>query len=128
MNAVHKFSGQVIDVAERLSDIADAVEGKGRRSSARGARWVLLPAIGAGLYALIRSDFFARQAKGVVDEAKTRAADLPSDLMNAVRETSDERASGNGTGASRRRASTSGRARSSTGKSTTSARRSKTSR
>ena len=128
MDAVHKFSDQVIDLAERLSDIADAAEGKGRRSSSRGKRFVFLPAVGAGLYALIRSDFFARQAKDVVDEARTRAAELPNDLMKAVRQTSDRPVSGNGTRTRSQRASTSGRARRSTAKSTTSARRSKSSR
>ena len=127
MDAVHKFSDHVIDFAERLSDIADAAEGRGRRGSSSGARWLLLPAAGAGLYALIRSDFFARQAKGVVDEAKTRAADLPGDLMNAVRDTADAPANGNGTGTTRRRKSTSASARSSTRKST-SARSSKSGR
>ena len=124
---VHKLSDQLIDLAERLADIADAAEGKGRRS-ALGKRWLVLPAFGAGLYALVRSDFFARQAKGVVEEAKTRAADLPNDLMNAVRQTSERPVSGNGTRARSQRASTAGRARRSTGKSNTSARRTKSSR
>jgi hypothetical protein len=90
MGTIHQFSDDVIDFAERLSDVADAVSGKGRRSSHGGTRWILLPAAGAALYALFRSDFFARQAKGVVDEAKSRAADLPNDLMNSVRQASSQ--------------------------------------
>ena len=77
MDSIHKFSDQVIDLAERLSDVADAASGKGPRSSRRGIRWVLLPAAGAALYALLRSDSFARQAKGVADEARTRAVRPP---------------------------------------------------
>ena len=105
MDAVHKFADQVIDLAERVSDVADAASGRGPRSRRRGARWVLLPAAGAALYALLRSDSFARQAKGVADEARTRAADLPSELMNAVRQTSEEPASGNGSRARSQRSS-----------------------
>ena len=31
MNGIHKFSAQVIDYAERLSDVADAAQGKNHR-------------------------------------------------------------------------------------------------
>ena len=44
----------------------------------------MLPAVGAGLYALLKSEFFTRQAKDLVDEAKTRAFELPNDLLNTV--------------------------------------------
>lgn len=90
MASIHKFSDQVIDYAERLSDMADAAQGKGTRKQGRGTRLLMLPAAGAGLFALIRSDFFSRQAKGVVEEAKTRASDLPDDLLSHVRETSQK--------------------------------------
>jgi hypothetical protein len=116
MDAIHKFSAQVIEVAERLSDVADAVDGKGPRTSRRGMSWVLLPAAGAALYALVRSDFFAREAKGVANEAKTRAADLPNDLMNAVRQTSHKNASRNG---ARTRSQSSPSSRTSSSKRTT---------
>jgi hypothetical protein len=89
MASIHKFSEQVIDYAERLSDMADAAQGKGsRRGSSTGTRWLILPAAGAGLFALVKSDFFTRQAKGMVEEAKTRASDLPDDLLSHVRQTS----------------------------------------
>jgi hypothetical protein len=100
MANIHKFSDQVIDYAERLSDMADAAEGKGNRKRSRGTRWLILPAAGAGLFALVKSDFFTRQAKGVVEEAKTRASDLPDDLLNQVRGTS-QKSSGNGAQRSR---------------------------
>src|SRR5215208_6321499 len=85
MANVHKFSEQVIDLAERLADVADAANGKGIRKGG-ASRWLILPAAGAGLYALATNGSFTRQAKGVVNEAKTRAADLPDELMGLVRQ------------------------------------------
>jgi len=100
MGSVQKFSSSVIDYAERLSTMADAAEGKKTRSGA--ARWLVLPASGAALYALVKSDTFSKQAKSVVKGAKARAADLPEDLVSRVRETtqraSSQRGSGNGAG------------------------------
>lgn len=94
MASIQKLSEYVIDYAERLSDVADAAQGKGsRRGSSTGTRWLILPAAGAGLFALVKSDFFTRQAKGMVEEAKTRASDLPDDLLRHVRQTS-QRSSG----------------------------------
>jgi hypothetical protein len=94
---IHKFSDQIIDFAERLSAMADAAQGKGIRRGRMGTRSLVLPAAGAGLFALAKSDFFARQAKSVVEEAKTRAADLPDELLGLVRETSPKSGSRNGT-------------------------------
>ena len=96
MAAIQKFSAQMIDYAERLSGMADAAEGKGVHSELTLRRWLVLPATGAALYALVRSDFFARQAREVVDEAKTRASELPDDLLSRVRQTAVQAASGNG--------------------------------
>jgi hypothetical protein len=104
MASVQKFSSQVIDYAERLSTMADAAEGKKKGSGA--SRWLLLPATGAALYALVKSDSFSRQAKGVMKEAKTRAAELPDDLLTRVRETAErgtsQRGSGNSSGSTRK--------------------------
>jgi hypothetical protein len=86
MPDIHKLSEQVIDYAERAADVADAAKGKGK-SNGVGSRWLLLPAAGAAFYALVRSDFFTRRAKEVAGEAKTRASELPDDLMKAVRQT-----------------------------------------
>jgi hypothetical protein len=91
MAAVHKFSERVIDYAERLSYIADAAQGKHHRR-VRTPRWLLLPATGAALYAVLRSDMFSRQAKEVVEEAKSRASDLPDDLVMRVRQASGQKA------------------------------------
>jgi hypothetical protein len=86
MAGVQKFSKQVIDAAERLADVADAVEGKGARKRNTGARWVLLPAAGAGLYALVTRPSFPRQAKGVLRQARDRASDLPDELLGRVQQ------------------------------------------
>jgi hypothetical protein len=86
MADIHKLSEQVIDYAERAANVADAAKGKGNGKGA-GARWLLLPAAGAALYAFVRSEFASRGAKVVADEAKTRASELPDDLMKAVRQT-----------------------------------------
>jgi hypothetical protein len=86
MSRIHTISEQLIDYGERLSKMADAAEGRHQHAGRKVSRWILLPAAGAGLYAFARSDFFSRQAKEVVDEARSRAADLPDDLMTRVQE------------------------------------------
>jgi hypothetical protein len=96
MASIQKFSSQVIDYAERLSEMADAAEGKHPQRTGRTSRWLLLPASGAAVYALLKSDTFSRQAKGVMDEAKARASELPDDLLSRVRQTSVESSSQNG--------------------------------
>jgi hypothetical protein len=96
MAQIQKFSEQMIQAAERLADVADAAEGKGRRSGngGPGARWLLLPAAGAGLYALVTRGSFQRQAKDVLEQAKERAAELPEELLGRVQQTAGR--SGNG--------------------------------
>ena len=86
MASIQKLSAQVIDYAERVSEIADVAQGKHQQRVGRTTRWLLLPASGAALYALIKSDSFSRQAKDVMDEAKSRASELPEDLMTRVRQ------------------------------------------
>jgi len=110
MSGIQKFSSHVIDYAERLSNMADAAEGKHRHRGAGTTRWLLLPASGAALYALLRSDSFSRQAKEVVDEAKTRASELPDDLVSRVRQTAGRTSSArNGSPARRSSTTTSNR-------------------
>lgn len=96
MATIHKFSEQVIDLAERLDDVADAAKGKGNRRGGVRTRWLILPAAGAGLYALATSGSFSRQAKDVMDQARTRASELPDDLLGRIRQTSQKSTSGNG--------------------------------
>jgi hypothetical protein len=91
MADMNKFADRVIDLAERFADVTDAAQGKGVRKRL-GARWLVLPAAGAGLYALGASGSFTRQAKNVVNQAKAKASDLPDELMNRVKTTGDSRA------------------------------------
>ena len=86
MADIYKFSDRVVDVGERLADVADAVRGKGNRNGTGGRRWLLLPAAGAGLFALGASGSFRRQAREVIDGAKERASDLPEDLAGRVQQ------------------------------------------
>jgi hypothetical protein len=126
MAAIHKFSSHVIDYAERLSLMADAAQGKGRNRG-RATRWLLLPASGAALYAIVRSDSFSRQAKEVMDEAKSKATELPDDLVARVRQTNARSSSSSSSSSTPRRSTgtrsrTSGSRRRSTTRRTTTAR------
>lgn len=84
---VHRISDRMIDLALRMENVSDAAKGKAMRRRGPATRWLLLPAAGAGLYALATSGAFSRQAKDVVGQAKTRAAELPDDLMDRLRRT-----------------------------------------
>ena len=103
MADAHKISERMIDMARRFEDVVDAAEGKGARGSGGiGTKWLLLPAAGAGLYALMTSNSVGRHAKGALDQAKSRAAELPDDLMGRVRQTSQKQSSRSNSGTSRR--------------------------
>jgi len=82
MADIKKLSEQIVDLGERLGNVADAASGKDTR--APRARWLLLPAAGAGLYALTTRGALTRQAKEVAKEVRTRASDLPDELMSRV--------------------------------------------
>jgi hypothetical protein len=90
MDTIHKVSDRMIDWAVRLENVASAAEGKGVRRRGSGTRWLLLPAAGAGLYALATNRAFSRQAKDVMDQARTRASELPDDLIGRLRQTTQE--------------------------------------
>jgi hypothetical protein len=87
MADINKFAEQVVDLAERFADITDAAQGKGNRKGV-GARWLVLPVAGAGLYALGSNGSFTRKSKKVMKQAKARASELPNDLMNRVEQVS----------------------------------------
>ena len=89
MGTIQKLSSQVIDYAERVSQMADVAQGKHQQRSGLTTRWLLLPASGAALYALVKSDAFSRPAKEVMDEAKARASELPDDLLSMVRQSTN---------------------------------------
>jgi hypothetical protein len=97
MADIYRFSERVIDLAERLENVADAAKGKGNRKGSLDTRWLLLPAAGAGLYALATSGSFSRQAKA-------RATDLPEDLLGRIQQTSRKSTSTSG-GQGRRQSS-----------------------
>jgi hypothetical protein len=109
MADIYKFSDRVVDIGERLADVADAVQGKGNRKGRSGARWLILPAAGAGLFALGASSSFTRQAKSIFSQAKERAADLPEDLVGRVQQAtgatgnSQKKTSSSRSGSQRRR-------------------------
>ena len=86
MADIYKFSDRMIDLGERLGDVADAVRGKGNRKGKAVGRWLILPAAGAGLYALAANGSFTRQAKSAMNQAKARASDLPEDLVGRVQQ------------------------------------------
>jgi hypothetical protein len=125
MADIHRLSEQVIDYAERAANVADAAKGKGKGNGV-GVRWLILPAAGAALYAFIKSEFASRGAKVVADEAKTRASELPDDLMNAVRQTpqktSPQKSSGSTRSRSRSRSGGQSRRRTSARRTTASSR------
>jgi hypothetical protein len=113
MAEVKKMSEGLIDMAERFADVVDAAQGRGARKAGNGAKWLILPAAGAGVYALATSSSaFARRTRKLMSRAKDRATDLPdTDLIGRVKEV---------TGTEQRASSSSGR--------TQSARRSQTRR
>ncbi len=106
MADVHRFSDQMIEFAERMANVADAAQGRSVRRAGIPTSWLILPAAGAGLYALAKSDFVARRAKGVADDVKTRASGLPDDLLSRARQTPAKPASADGAQPSRRRTPT----------------------
>jgi hypothetical protein len=117
----HKISDRMIDWAVRLENVSDSAKGKTVRRRGSGTRWLLLPAAGAGLYALATSGAFSRQAKDVMDQAMTRASELPDDLMGRLRQTTQKSSQttreSTGNGGERRRQQTKAR-KSATGRKT----------
>lgn len=89
-DTIHKISDRMIDWAVRLENASDAAKGKAVRRRGPGMRLLLLPVAGAGLYALATSGAFSRQAKDVMDQARTRASELPDDLMGRLRQTTQQ--------------------------------------
>lgn len=82
------FAKQVTEVAERVADVSDAVRGKGRRRSGGLARWLILPAAGAAVYAAARRALAdGRSTGGVVRGAKDAPGEMPDEhLLNRVKD------------------------------------------
>jgi hypothetical protein len=100
---IKRLSEQIVVVGERLGNVADAVDGNDRKTMPR-ARWLLLPAAGAGIYALATSRTLARQAREAVKEARDRASDLPDDLTRRLHQATTSSAK-DGRQSTRRRSS-----------------------
>ena len=109
MSDINKFSVGLIDAAERFADVVDAAQGNGGRKERSGAKWLLLPAAGAGAYALATSSSkVARQTRRLMSRAKDRATDLPdTDLLRRVKDVTGV-AQESGSGSNGRSRSTSG--------------------
>src|SRR5215207_8988758 len=88
MADVNRFSEGLIDMAERFADVVESAQGHGPRKGSSGAKWLILPAAGAGVYALATSSSaFARRTRKLMSRAKDRATDLPdADLFGRVKE------------------------------------------
>lgn len=88
MADVKKVSVGLIDVAERFADMVDAAQGRGARKAGSSAKWLVLPAAGAAVYALGTSgSSVARRTRQLMGRAKDRATDLPdADLIGRVKE------------------------------------------
>jgi hypothetical protein len=101
MAEAKRFSEGLIDMAERFADVVDAAQGRGARKAGSGARWLILPAAGAGVYALATSSSaFARRTRKLMSRAKDRATDLPdSDLFGRVKEVTGAEQSNSGSSA-----------------------------
>jgi hypothetical protein len=110
MSDITKFSDRVIEYAERAAAMADAAQGKKSIRKRGMAQLLVLPAAGAGLYALARNKAVVSQAKEVASDAKSFAADLPEELLTRVRKSSQpSRAATSSNGGSRRTSSASRR-------------------
>ena len=123
MSDVNRFSEGLIDMAERFADVVDSAQGKGARKSGPGVKWLLLPAAGAGAYALATSSSkIAKNTRGFLGRARDRATDLPdTDLMNKVKEATGMQETASSSGNRTRRTS-----RSSNGRRSQSSRRRRT--
>ena len=83
----NKVAQNVAEVAERVADVSDAARGRGSRKSG-AARWLILPALGAGVYAVAKKgSAFGRTAKELAGQAKDRVSEMPDlDLLGRVKE------------------------------------------
>jgi hypothetical protein len=83
----HKFAEQVTEMVERVADVSDAARGKARRRSGGLARWLILPAAGAAVYAAAkRASAVGGSTDGVVRGANERADAPDMDLLNRVKD------------------------------------------
>jgi hypothetical protein len=84
----HKFAKQVTEMVERVADVSDAARGKARRRSGGLARWLILPAAGAAVYATAkRASAVGGSTGAVVRGAKETPGEMPdAHLLNRVKD------------------------------------------
>jgi hypothetical protein len=118
MADVNRFSEGLIDMAERFADVVESAQGHGPRKAGPGAKWLILPAAGAGAYALATSgSAVARKTRKLMRRAKDSATNLPdAELFGRVKEVTglaEQSGSGGGDGTQNARRSQSRRRRTS---------------
>ena len=90
MTDLHRIAEQVADVAYRIADVADALQGKGARRGGAGS-WLLLPAAGAlAVFLAKNGPDLVRQARELADRAKEQAASIGVDLDRVTDLLTDE--------------------------------------
>jgi hypothetical protein len=83
----HKFAQQVTEMVERVADVSDAARGKARRRSGGLARWLILPAAGAAVYAAAKRASAVGGSTGAVVRGANERADTPDmDLLSRVKD------------------------------------------
>jgi hypothetical protein len=83
----HKFAKQVTEMVERVADVSDAASGKARRRSGGLARWLILSAAGAAVYAAAkRASAVGGSTEGAVRGANERADTPDTDLLSRVKD------------------------------------------
>ena len=83
----HKFAKQVTEMVERVADVSDAASGKARRRSGGLARWLILPAAGAAVYAAARrASAVGGSTDGVVRGANEPTDTADMDLLSRVKD------------------------------------------
>lgn len=83
----HRFAKQVTEMVERLADVSDAASGKARRRSGGLARWLILPAAGAVVYAAARrASAVGGSTHGVLRGASERTDTPDMDLLSRVKD------------------------------------------
>ncbi len=83
----NELTQQAAEVAERVvENVSGAVRKRGRKGG-HGARWLILPAVGAAVYAVARNRSVGHSAKALAGQAKDRASEMQEmDLLGRVKE------------------------------------------
>jgi hypothetical protein len=83
----HRFAKQVTEMVERLADVSDAASGKASRRSGGLARWLILPAAGAVVYAAARrASGVGGSTHGVLRGGNERTDTPDTDLLSRVKD------------------------------------------